>query len=169
MRKNSSPSIIATGYFLPRVVGEPVATQGKPRKSKIHQFAEQNSASPAPAELEFQRFLNKLNGGMLKGRFKREHVISGKWITDFFFPDIRLAIELDGPYHLRSQQITRDRQKDEDCKKYDITVLRITNKEVFGDQDKLTKKLRGGWRRALDRKNYIIGMSYEEYMAKGKN
>mgnify|MGYP001955883912 FL=1 len=106
---------------------------------------------------------------MLKGRFKREHVISGKWITDFFFPDIRLAIELDGPYHLRSQQITRDRQKDEDCKKYDITVLRITNKEVFGDQDKLTKKLRGGWRRALDRKNYIIGMSYEEYMAKGKN
>lgn len=169
VRKNSSPSIIATGYVLPNVVGEAVSTQGKPRKSKIHQFAKQNSNNPAPAELEFQRFLNKLNGGVLRDKFKREHVISGKWISDFFFPDIRLAIELDGSYHLRSQQITRDRQKDEDCEKFDITVLRITNKEVFGDQDKLTEKLRGGWRRALDRKNHTIGTSYDEYMAKGNN
>ena len=56
-------------------------------------------ADPTRAEAELQRILNSLNGGVLRGKFKREHVVSGKWIVDFFFPEVRLAIEVDGSVH----------------------------------------------------------------------
>jgi very-short-patch-repair endonuclease len=75
----------------------------------------------------------------------REHVASGKWIVDFFFPEIRLAIEVDGSTHNSQAQQAKDRQKDADCKRFDITVLRLRNAEIFGNRDRLTEKLR--WRR----------------------
>ena len=57
----------------------------------------------------------------------------------------------------------RDKQKDEDCAKLDITVLRFTNRDIAGNRNALVAKLRAGWRKALDRENRIIGMSEDEY------
>jgi hypothetical protein len=50
-------------------------------------------------------------------------------------------------------------KKDSDCRRFDITVLRLRNAEIFGDRDWLIKKLRAGWREAKDRENRIIGTS----------
>lgn len=83
--------------------------------------------------------------------------MSGKWIVDFFFPEIRLAIEVDGSVHLRRDQQKRDRRKDSDCAKFDVTVLRLRNREIFGSRERLIRKLRDGWRKALRRHNQIIG------------
>ena len=99
---------------------------------------------------------------MLRGKFECQYAISGKWIVDFFFPKIRLAIEVDGSIHQTAQQKKRDRQKDEDCARFDITMLRINNREIYGDECKLIEKLRLGWRTALNRKNQIIGMDASE-------
>ena len=93
----------------------------------------------------------------MRGKFKREHVVSGKWIVDFFFPEIRLAIEVDGSVHNTQVQRAKDLKKDSDCRRFDITVLRLHNAEVFGDRDLLMRKLRVGWREAKDRENRIIG------------
>jgi very-short-patch-repair endonuclease len=43
--------------------------------------------------------------------FKVQHVASGDWIIDFFFPEIRLGVEIDGSVHRMSDQIERDKQK----------------------------------------------------------
>ena len=109
--------------------------------------------------------MNRLNDGVLRGRFRREHVISGKWIVDFYFPEIRLAIEVDGSVHLTKEQSDRDRLKDSDCARFDISMLRITNREVFGDRKALIEKLRDGWKTALKRENKIIGMDAGKYLA----
>jgi len=99
--------------------------------------------------------------GLLKAiyAFKREHVVSGKWIVDFFFPEIRLAIEVDGSVHNTQVQRAKDLKKDSDCMRFDITVLRLRNAEIFGDRDWLIEKLRASWREAKDRENRIIGTS----------
>ena len=106
---------------------------------------------------ESKFILNSLNNGVLKGRFQREHVINGKWIMDFFFPDIRLAIEVDGSTHYTNEQRLKDAAKEADCEALDITILRIRNREVFGNREHLVNKLRTGWRGALNRENRIIG------------
>ena len=130
-------------------------------RSHIEKYANYRRSHPTPAETEFREFLEGLNGGALKGRFVREHIISGKWIVDFFFPEIRLAVEIDGSIHLTHIQKSKDAMKDADAARFDITVLRLTNAEVAGDKDRLTEKLRAGWRAALRRENRIVGKPYE--------
>ena len=83
--------------------------------------------------------------------------MSGKWIVDFFFPEIRLAIEVDGSVHLRRDQQKRDRLKDADCARFDVTVLRLRNHEVFGSRERLIRKLRDAWLKAKRRRNHIVG------------
>lgn len=127
-------------------------------KSYIRVNAEDLLLRLTPAEVEFECFLVSLNSGVLCGRFKSQHVISGKWIVDFFFPEIRLAVEIDGSVHQKPEQIIRDKQKDQDCAKFDITLIRILNEEVFGNKEALRERLRDGWRKASRRENKFIGM-----------
>ena len=145
--------------MLPRVIGESPIFDRSNSKSHIVKNAERRRANPTKAESELQRILNSLNAGVLRGKFKREHVVSGKWIVDFFFPEIRLAIEVDGSAHNTRVQRAKDRKKDTDCKRFDITVLRLRNSDIFGDRDGLVEKLRAGWRLAKNRKNRIVGIS----------
>lgn len=115
---------------------------------------------PTPAERRLSWILNSLNRGVLKGRFRKQHVVSGRWIVDFFFPEIRLAIEVDGSFHLSEERRALDREKEQDCARFDITLLRLKNAEVFGDRERLIERLRDGWRTALRRENKIIGKQY---------
>jgi len=75
---------------------------------------------------------------------------------------VRLGIEIDGAIHRTPDQIKRDRQKESDCARFDITLIRVTNSEVFGNRERLTTKLRDGWKQALGRKNKVIGTVQEE-------
>jgi very-short-patch-repair endonuclease len=164
-KKRKSASLLSTvsEVVVPRVIGELIFVHPyrplRVRKSHILTNSEKRRADPTPAEAKLEKLLNSLNGGVLRGRFKREHVVSGKWIVDFFFPEIRLAIEVDGSVHDTPIQRAKDLKKDSDCKRFDITVLRIRNAEIYGDREALIKKLRAGWREAEGRENQIIGAS----------
>lgn len=146
-----------SALIIPRVIGDRSTFPARPNSSHIRRFARENRRQQTEAEDRLRRVLNALNKGVLKGRFETEHPISGKWIVDVFFPENRLAIEVDGGYHFTSHQMERDRQKDADCQRFDITLLRLTNEEVFGPIDALVAKLRTGWRDANRRENTIIG------------
>jgi very-short-patch-repair endonuclease/uncharacterized protein YifE (UPF0438 family) len=126
-------------------------------RSYILRNADIRRANPTKAEAELQRLLNSINGGVLRGRFEREHVVSGKWVVDFFFPEVRLAIEVDGSIHDTQGQRAKDRLKDADCERFDITMLRLRNSEIFRDHGRLVEKLRAGWQAAKNRENRIIG------------
>lgn len=107
---------------------------------------------PTPAEQMLKEILLSLNGGVLKGKFHAQHVVKGRWIVDFFFFEIRLAIEVDGSFHDSPEQRKKDREKEAECRRSDMTLLRLTNSEVFGDREALVQKLRDEWRAALHRR-----------------
>ena len=142
------------------VIGERQYVSSIFQKSHIEKFANYRRSNPTPAEKEFSTFLNELNGGVLKRKFVREYIISGKWIVDFYFSEIRLAVEIDGSIHLTGIQKEKDKMKDQDAERFDITILRLTNGEVAGNKEILTQKLRNAWRAAINRENKIIGKPY---------
>lgn len=100
------------------------------------------------AEAELERILNSLGNGALRGEFKREWRV-GDWALDFYFQDIRLAIEVDGGYHRARSRWRKDLQKTRELEARHITVLRLTNAEVLGDRERLVSRLRAAWRAAL--------------------
>ena len=61
------------------------------------------------------------------------------YILDFYFTNVRIAIEIDGPIHERQREY--DKQRDARLRKRRITVVRFTNDEVFADPDALAKKV----------------------------
>jgi len=92
-----------------------------------------------------ERILNTIEGGILRGRFSREWVCGKHWIVDFFFPSVRLAIEVDGPYHRTPDQLLRDIVREVEIERFGVTIMRVTNEEVFGNRDELIAKLKEGW------------------------
>jgi very-short-patch-repair endonuclease len=103
--------------------------------------------APTRAERALEAILNGLAGGALAGEFRREW-ICGEWILDFYFPRVRLAIEVDGGYHRATLQRSRDLHKAAALAAAGVTLVRLKNEEVFGDRERLVAKLRAAWRAA---------------------
>ena len=62
-------------------------------------------------------------------KFRRQHPI-GSYVLDFFCPEARLAVEVDGDQHARPEQITRDRERSSWLRLHGIEVLRVPASEV---------------------------------------
>lgn len=62
-------------------------------------------------------------------KFRRQAVIN-KYIADFYCPDLKLVIELDGSQHFQDDGLEYDRIRTEFLQKYELTVLRIPNNYV---------------------------------------
>ena len=72
---------------------------------------------------------------ILKGRtpkFHRQRII-GNYIVDFYCPQLRLAIEIDGYQHFYEENIEYDNKRTEYIEAQDIYVLRFENTEVNKD------------------------------------
>lgn len=110
----------------------------------------QDSRTATHAEAELEKILNSLGNGALRGEFQREWRV-GDWAVDFYFAQIRLAIEVDGGYHRALSRWRKDLHKTRDLEARGITVLRLTNSEVLGDRQGLVIRLRAAWRVALER------------------
>jgi len=92
--------------------------------------------------------LNEVGGGVLRSQFQREWAYGGRWIVDFYFHEIRLGIEVDGGYHRSLKQQLSDINRELALEAADITLVRVSNEEVFGDRGALLQKLRNAWRTA---------------------
>ena len=59
---------------------------------------------------------------------ERNVKFGGRWELDCYWPDQRLALELDGrPYHIVVRDIERDRRKDAWLQRHGLRVLRVTD------------------------------------------
>ena len=80
------------------------------------------------AEATLWKFLQR---GQLEGKkFRRQHSV-GNYILDFYCPEQKLAIELDGDGHFTSAGFEKDQIRDKYLKSLNIKVLRFENDEVF--------------------------------------
>jgi len=57
-------------------------------------------------------------------KFRRQHP-AGPFILDFYCPDLKLRIEVDGDQHGRDEGVVHDRNRDAYLKDRDIEILRF--------------------------------------------
>jgi very-short-patch-repair endonuclease len=67
-------------------------------------------------------------------KFRRQHSI-GNYVVDFYCPECKLAIELDGEKHFNSMASDYDLRRNEFLSRYNVRVLRFENRAVFEHPD----------------------------------
>lgn len=63
-------------------------------------------------------------------KFRRQKVI-GKYIVDFYCPQVKLVIELDGSQHFEDQNLAKETQRQEFLKVKGYKVLRFLNSDIW--------------------------------------
>jgi very-short-patch-repair endonuclease len=87
-------------------------------------------AEPTPAEALLWKKIRKRQLGSFK--FRCQHIIH-TYIVDFYCPEVRLVVEIDGPVH--NGQSEYDRGRDEILLELNYQVLRFKNESVLSDID----------------------------------
>jgi very-short-patch-repair endonuclease len=108
-------------------------------KPRIFGYARKNREQNTEAEKVLWEALRlkKLDGF----RFRNQHPI-GKYIADFYCHSARLAIEVDGGYHLKKEQREYDAGKELDIESSGVKVLRFKNEDVLNELPKVLKIIR---------------------------
>ncbi len=96
-------------------------------KPELKDIRKKLRKSLTPAEA---RLWNCLKSKNLGRKFRRQHSV-GDYILDFYCPEIKLAVELDGASHNSSDKFKKDREKDEFLHSVGIKVLRLKSQYVI--------------------------------------
>ncbi|MBW4657338.1 MAG: endonuclease domain-containing protein [Drouetiella hepatica Uher 2000/2452] len=98
--------------------------------------AQQLRQNLTPAEqILWQALKNRQLNGL---RFRCQHPV-GSFIVDFYCPQCRLVIELDGEIH--QQQLEYDIDRTQQLSHFGYRVIRFTNQEVITDLDRVLKQI----------------------------
>ncbi|MBI2981813.1 MAG: endonuclease domain-containing protein [Deltaproteobacteria bacterium] len=86
----------------------------------------------------------KLKRSQLKGfKFVRQYSV-GPYILDFFCPQARLAIELDGGHHGSEEGKEYDVERTSYLSDHDVKVIRFWNDEVLKEIETVVAKILSG-------------------------
>lgn len=84
---------------------------------------------------------SKLRCKNIKGyKFRRQYSIDN-FIIDFYCPDAKLAIEIDGESHYREGAAEYDALRQDLLERFGLTFLRFTNTEVYENLDGVIAKI----------------------------
>ena len=80
---------------------------------------------------------NSLRKKQINGvRFLRQYSVDF-YVLDFYSPQIKLAVEIDGPTHITKEEIEYDKERQKYIEAFGIEFLRFTNEQVFRNIDKV--------------------------------
>jgi len=77
---------------------------------------------------------SKLKGKQLGYKFRRQHGI-GKYIVDFYCPELKLIIEVDGDTHGFYNQIVKDKERQIFLENLGFAIYRYTNNDIINNLD----------------------------------
>ena len=90
------------------------------------------------AECELWKYLRRKN---LRGyKFRRQFSID-IYIIDFYCPQLKLAIEVDGDTHLTEDEIEYDKKRQKHIEGYGIQFLRFTNGDIYNGMDYVMERI----------------------------
>jgi len=98
--------------------------------------AREMRSEPTPEEAILWRSLRKRQFGGFK--FRRQHLI-GAYIVDFYCPQAKLVVEVDGPVHLKQGEY--DRAREDDLRAQGYQVIRFTNEEINTNLDMVLRRI----------------------------
>lgn len=82
------------------------------------------------------------NRQLLGVKVRRQYSVD-HFVIDFYAPEFKLAIELDGSIHELEEQKEYDTARQEYFENFGITFIRITNDELLGNPNKALEKIAG--------------------------
>jgi len=83
---------------------------------------------------------SRLKSSQLKFKFRRQHSIGG-YIVDFYCPQRRLVIEIDGSQHFGKESIEYDAIRTKYFEGLDIKVIRFNNDEINNNMNRVLQKI----------------------------
>ncbi len=97
-------------------------------------------AALSPFEIKLWAYLRQRQVSGCK--FRRQASI-GPFVVDFYCPEARLAIEVDGDSHFTDTQKTYDKKREQYIKSFNIRILRFTNKDIAESLEGVINKIAG--------------------------
>jgi len=83
----------------------------------------------------------KLKGKGLEGyKFRRQYGVD-KFVIDFYCPEIKLAIEVDGDSHFVEGADVTDKERQAIIESFGISFLRFTNREIYENLDGILNQI----------------------------
>ena len=83
----------------------------------------------------------KLRGRQVEGcKFRRQYSI-GPFVVDFYGPELKLAIEVDGESHSGAYAQTYDAERQAFLESKGTRVVRFTNQQVYQDLDRVVEAI----------------------------
>jgi len=79
--------------------------------------------------------------GMAGFKFFRQYGV-GSYVLDFYCPERRLAVEVDGGQHAGAHGLQRDAERDGYLSRHGIRVIRLWNNEVLQNAEGVTQRIR---------------------------
>jgi len=84
----------------------------------------------------------KLRNQQIEGcKFRRQYGI-GAFVIDFYAPELKLAIEIDGDSHYEAGIPEYDDNRQQFLESKGANVIRFTNQEIYKDLDSVVEKIR---------------------------
>jgi very-short-patch-repair endonuclease len=80
------------------------------------------------------------NRQLLDYKFKRQYSVD-HFVIDFYCPELKLAVEIDGASHNDSEQQKKDISRQKYLETFNIKFVRIKDDELTGNPNKAFKKL----------------------------
>ena len=100
--------------------------------------------TPAEAALWEAIRLKRLDGF----KFRNQHAI-GAYVVDFYCHEAKLAIEVDGEYHLEPNQKEYDEERTMRIEASGVKIIRFTNQKVLTNLEEVLVKIRECLKRGL--------------------
>lgn len=88
-------------------------------------------------------------------KFRRQYSIGG-YIVDFYCPELKLAIEIDGATHSAEEEIKRDKEKENFLRRFGIKTMRYNNVVVYYEVESVIGDI---YKRCLKRKEELKKLS----------
>jgi very-short-patch-repair endonuclease len=101
-------------------------------KAIIYRNAQKLRDNMTEAEQKLWEYLKSKPLGF---KFRRQHPI-GNYVLDFYCHKLRISIEVDGGYHLTTEQKNKDSERTACVASLGITEYRFTNEEIKVNLDK---------------------------------
>lgn len=102
-----------------------------PRRKELR-----NNATTAEQRLWFY-----IKGKQLGYKFRRQHG-ADVYILDFYCPEKRLAIELDGESHLTKKAIRHDKTRNTILKQHGIKTIRFKNQQIMNEIQSVLEEIK---------------------------
>ena len=109
-------------------------------------YADDQRDNPTEAEARLEMILKRMYLGT--GRVQVQWIFgkpSAPYILDFFIPEVRLGIEVDGPIHDNPEVKANDEKKAWMARSIGITVRRITNETVLTSEPDILQRQIATW------------------------